>query len=124
MTKVIGVSLGYNTSAAVIDTINGVELAISEERLNGEKNTKKFPINALKRCIEYLNLPKNATDPIYIGISSYEVINERTMQYITDNPDVNTFKDDIFSYLEEYIRVECNIPEEVLIAFNRVEHHE
>lgn len=129
MQDIIGISLGNNTSVAVVNPLTGVRLAISEERLNGEKNTKKFPINALRKCLEFANIPKkNPHSPvkrkIYIGISSYEVINDRTMRYMDDESDLRTYFSDFYSFLKEYIRVECNIGKDTEIIIKRVDHHE
>lgn len=125
MKEVIGISLGYNTSAAVVHPSQGIKLAISEERLNGEKNTKQFPINALKECIKTLKFKDNSTDTLNIGISSYEVINDRTMKYMPEEFKVlRTNFSNFWDALTEHIRIECNIPEEVLINIKRIEHHE
>lgn len=123
MQKTIGISLGNNTSVAVFGEY-GVELAISEERLTGEKNTKKFPINALKRCLESSSIRK--VNPIIIGISSYEVINNRTFKYIPENEESFVLRSnyaDFYSFLEAYIRDECNVPDNILIIISRVNHH-
>lgn len=48
----IGISLGFNSSAAIIGTDSGVLCAISQERLNREKNTKQLPLDAIRACIE------------------------------------------------------------------------
>jgi carbamoyltransferase len=122
MRKYVGISLGNNTSAAVVSP-QGIEFAISEERLNGEKNTKKFPINALKQAIGKLGLKDGSTDTVQIGISSYEVINDRTMKYMDDKKGLRAQFDDFYSFLKEYIHQECGLPEEVSVALKRVEHH-
>jgi carbamoyltransferase len=47
--NIIGFNLGFNASACLL--IDGkVKAAISQERLNGNKNTKEFPINAIIEC--------------------------------------------------------------------------
>ena len=43
----LGISLGFNCSAALVSSRRGVLAAISEERLNGEKNTRQFPYKAI-----------------------------------------------------------------------------
>lgn len=118
--KYIGISLGNNTSACVVSNM-GVEFAISEERLINEKNTKKFPINALKKCIQYINPHKD--DDIIIGICSYEIINDRTLKYIDKKYHIirNDYSD-FDSFLKAYILNECNIYNNIIIK--RVEHHE
>jgi carbamoyltransferase len=50
---VLGVSLGFNSSACLFSNDNGLLFAVSEERLNGEKNTKAFPVLSLIQCLEY-----------------------------------------------------------------------
>lgn len=47
--KVLGFSLGFNSSAAIVDE-GRVLAAISQERINGVKNTKEFPIDAILKC--------------------------------------------------------------------------
>lgn len=49
--KVLGFSLGFNSSAAIADE-NKVLAAISQERVNCVKNTKEFPIDAILKCCE------------------------------------------------------------------------
>lgn len=121
--KFIGVSLGNNTSASVIDVNNGIELAISEERLNGEKNTKQFPIKALRGCIARVLAGVDVSD-IYIGISSYEVINWRTTKYMDqDLGPLEEDYDDFYGYLNDYIHEVCDVPEYVNLHIERTEHH-
>lgn len=120
LNKSIGISLGYNTSVAVVGPM-GVELAISEERLNGEKNTKKFPRQALQRCMEYLS--PSAGEDVHIGICSYENINDRTMRYFdTDGLYMRNAFQDFNAFLKAYIQKICHIENEVIIK--RVEHHD
>lgn len=122
----IGVSLGYNTSAVVIDPSKGIKLAISEERLIGEKNTKKFPINAIKECIKFIK-PEDG-NVLTIGISSYEVINWRTIRYMDlSEQEVQQAKQlygNFYSFLVDYIKAECFIPSHTQVNIERVEHHE
>lgn len=49
--KVLGFSLGFNSSAAIADE-SKVLAAISQERVNCVKNTKEFPIDAILKCCE------------------------------------------------------------------------
>jgi carbamoyltransferase len=126
MRDVIGISLGYNTSACVVNPKEGIKLAISEERLNGEKNTKKFPLNALTECVKSMKIPSRAT--LYIAICSYEVINERTYRYFDDSDFLVSVlraeSKDFWEFLGKYIRIKCNIADSVSIVFRRAEHHE
>lgn len=47
---ILGLSFGFNASAALVSNERGVIAAISQERLNGQKNTKEIPIEAAVRC--------------------------------------------------------------------------
>lgn len=123
MKDVLGISLGYNTSVAVVNAKEGIKLAISEERLNGVKNTKDFPINALMECAKVMEMPKKGE--LLVGISSYEVINDRTMRYF--NEDAKSMRQqfpDFWSFLKEYLREILKVPKTVEIKIHRVEHHE
>ena len=43
----LGMSLGFNSSAALVDNKGRLVRAVSEERLIREKNTKRIPIHAI-----------------------------------------------------------------------------
>lgn len=51
---VLGFSMGFNSSASIVEASSNGECtvlaAISQERLNGEKNTKEIPIDAMVQC--------------------------------------------------------------------------
>lgn len=68
----LGISLGFNASACVISSKRGLLAAISEERMNGEKNTKKVPYDAMLKCIELAGTKRIDN----IAISHYEEISE------------------------------------------------
>ena len=48
----VGISLGFNSSAAIIGTESGVLCAVSQERLNRVKNTKELPFKAIEACLK------------------------------------------------------------------------
>lgn len=48
----LGMSFSHNSSACVVSSERGVLAAISQERLNGEKNTKELPFDAALKCCE------------------------------------------------------------------------
>lgn len=78
----LGISLGFNSSAAVISDQRGLLSAISQERLNGEKNTKKLPIDAIFECLKVAKI-KNIDQ---IAISHYEEIkNDYFKKYCEKN---------------------------------------
>lgn len=116
---IIGISLGNNTSACVVCP-SGVKFAISEERLINEKNTKNFPINATKECIDYVRF--NGQEDFQIYISSYEVINKRLLKYMGNVKDSSGTKD-IYGIIKSYISESCGVLYSK-ISLTRVEHHE
>ena len=56
MTYILGISLGYNASACIMDNKGNVCYAASEERFTNIKNCKQFPLLAIKNGIEFLNI--------------------------------------------------------------------
>ena len=66
----LGISLGFNSSACVYSSERGLLAAVSQERLNGEKNTKELPFDAMLKCIELANTHRIDK----IAISHYEEI--------------------------------------------------
>ena len=51
MNYTIGISLGFNASACIIDDQHNILYAASEERFTNEKNCKKFPLLAIQNGI-------------------------------------------------------------------------
>lgn len=49
---ILGISLGFNSSAAIISENHGVLCCVSQERLNRQKNTKQLPLDAIVACID------------------------------------------------------------------------
>jgi len=118
--KIIGVSLGYNTSACVVDK-DGVVFAISEERLTNEKNTKNFPINAVVESLRYVPAEQSK---IIVAISSYEVVDKRTCKYIDGLlPEDKDKGGSFYNTLANYLSRRLSIPAS-RFTFVRVEHHE
>lgn len=68
----LGLSLGFNSSACVYSDKRGVLAAISQERMNGEKNTKELPLDAAVRCCEMAGVKRIQR----IAISHYEEIHQ------------------------------------------------
>lgn len=137
MRTVIGLNLGYNSSAVLVDPLFGIRLAISEERLTGEKNTKAFPVHALIECVK--RELKQTDGEINIALSHYERITWRYFRYLPNFTELHNgrlFNDDmlkklnvaaknkdIWTYLELYIRIVCDIPDDVKINIRRFDHH-
>lgn len=66
MKYVLGISLGYNASACIMDENQNVVYAGSEERFINVKNCKEFPLASIEHGIEYLNI-----DPKDIVVCNY-----------------------------------------------------
>ncbi len=64
----LGISLGFNSSACVFSSERGLIAAISQERLNGQKNTKEIPFDAVRECLKLADT--NVIDAV--AISHYE----------------------------------------------------
>lgn len=47
---ILGISFGFNPSASIVSGEKGVLAAVSQERMNGEKNTRELPIDAIIAC--------------------------------------------------------------------------
>lgn len=123
----LGISLGFNSSAAIIGTESGVLCAVSEERLNRQKNTKELPFDAMKACVEMAKkraeTSKVSVDEIvyshYEGIShTYLAKNcpkslNKLYSKLSSETAENAFRKMIIDYL--------GLPEDTKIT--RVEHH-
>lgn len=99
----LGISLGFNSSAALVSNKRGVLFAISEERLNNEKNTKKFPELAIKHCCLYAF--NNDLCVNKIVVSYYGII---TKEYFNKYCSIFTF-DDWHTQLLRYCSSMCKI---------------
>lgn len=110
-----GISLGFNSSACIYSTARGILAAISQERLNGKKNTKELPLEALKKCCIIAGI----TTIDKIAISHYELITDEYFVKYGENYHItgSDWNDAIINYLSYYdIVVKDKIIE-------RVNHH-
>lgn len=112
----LGISLGFNSSACVYSNVRGLLAAVSQERLNGQKNTKELPFDAIFEC---LKLAKVETIEA-IAISHYEEITKEYFERYGKNFDLvgDTWQE----YLINYIVNETgrDIEDKTII---RVPHH-
>ena len=137
----IGISLGFNSSAAIFKAGSGVLCAVSQERLNRQKNTKQLPLEAIKACI--IEAENKLGHPIIVDelvYSHYEGLSEAYLlknisdlwrpqleQYFKKAKNVSTDPlvqaEYAFSqFLNLYIRMQTNT--RVLNpVLKRVEHH-
>lgn len=70
MKYVLGISLGYNASACIMDENQNVVYAGSEERFINVKNCKEFPLASIKNGIEYLSIDPD--DIVTCNYSHYQ----------------------------------------------------
>ena len=118
----IGFNLGFNSSAALLSNVRGVVAAISQERLNGVKNTKEIPFEAIIECC------KIAKVKIVDGIacSHYQEFSfEEIQKYVSNKykrivekheSDKNIFRLFEEILLENGICLRCS-------RMHRIEHH-
>ena len=95
---VLGLSLGFNSSAALYSSDDGLLAAISQERLNGKKNTKELPLEAAVKCCEIADV--KIIDRI--AISHYEDITDQYFRRYGERynlPLLNSWYNNIVSYL-------------------------
>lgn len=109
----LGISLGFNSSASVVDKdTSKVIAAISEERLTREKNTKKLPINAIKWVLEQA-IDYHVDSLVQLAFYDHkdkveEYIHKYSPEYTLDS-------------FQEYIQ---KLLGHRRITFNYVEHHQ
>lgn len=112
---ILGISLGFNSSACIMSDERGLIAAISEERLNNKKNTKDIPLKAIAKCLEIAKC--NEIDRI--AISHYEHI---TNEYFNEHWPIDEYRDSHWDlklvYYIQSLGVKVNN-----ILCDRVEHH-
>lgn len=110
----LGISISHNSSACILSSERGLLAAISEERINGEKNTKKVPYRAAIKCIELAGTKRIDG----IAISHYEEISEDYFKRY------GNLKDDVSwrKHLIYFLRAnDIRITDDTIV---RVNHHE
>lgn len=111
----LGISLGFNASACVISNERGLLSAVSQERLNGVKNTKEVPFDAMLECLKIADVKK-----VYkVCISHYEIISELYFhKYSSYELKGDNWQEFILNFLTDNgIEIECK-------NIQRVDHHE
>lgn len=95
--NILGISLGFNSSACVYSTEKGLLAAISQERLNGQKNTKELPLEAAVRCCAVAGI----TNIDKIAISHYEDISDEYFERYGEKYGLaaSSWQNKIISYL-------------------------
>ncbi len=117
----IGINFGFNASACLVSNEKGIIAAISQERLNGEKNTKKLPIDAVVKCCEIANV-KKVESVVY---SHYQTLSIDELFCYADELSrsrmllfPNLSAEELFVILVNYEGIEVNDKK-----MQRVEHH-
>ena len=64
MKKILGISAFYHDSAAALIIDDKIVAAVQEERFTREKHTSKFPVNAVKYCLEESGLSIDELDAV------------------------------------------------------------
>ena len=94
----IGISLGFNSSASIVGDKSGVLCAISQERLNRQKNTKQLPLDAVKACIN--TAEEKLGRPIVIEKICYSHYEDLSEAYLLKNiPE--SFRAQLEAYLDK-----------------------
>ena len=118
----LGFNLGFNSSAAIISSEKGIVAAISQERLNGVKNTKEIPFEAIIECCKIANVKKLCG----IAYSHYQDFTfDEIEKYVSDNykAKVEKHKENrsIFDLFKEILN--DNDVEVLCAMIHRIEHH-
>lgn len=110
----LGISFGFNASACVISNKKGLVAAISQERLNGIKNTKKLPFDAILKCLEIAGTKEIEG----VAVSHYEDIKlENLQKYSDDKLYGYNWKDGILNWLNDH---DIKIKDDMIV---RIKHH-
>lgn len=124
----LGISLGYNASACIIDDDGKLLYAASEERFTNDKNCKSFPMMSIQNGLKYLKInPSRITECCYSHYQNYDIYDlYRHTYYINDKignrydrvVDINKEKKLEHSFIEQHLYmlgIECDI--------KRISHH-
>lgn len=125
----VGFSLGFNSSAAVISSDRGIVAAISQERLNGIKNTKEIPFEAIRECLKLAGAKAKQIESVsYSHYQEFTIKEIRTYvsrqyEYLLDENDVGVVDssaiDLLFARFFDSIGVKVRNKK-----LERVEHHQ
>lgn len=129
----IGISMGFNSSACIMSEERGLIAAISQERLNGEKNTKEFPLKAIIECLkiadadtyvysledmEIEGLAISHYQPITIGEIERYLPTDVRDKLASFSKDFSDF--DVMGYIRFVVETFCNVR---IKTMQRVDHH-
>ncbi len=118
----------HDTSAALIKD-GKVLFAVEEERLNGEKHTRQFPVNAIKACLDFAGITIDDIDVIALPFVYTDLVQKRYLNYWAQNypatkermlAEMNTVKD--LSDVENKIRETFNFKREIYFCRHQIAH--
>lgn len=111
----LGLSISHNSSACIYSDERGLLAAVSQERLNGEKNTKELPLEAAVKCCEIAGV--KVIDEI--AIAHYEHITDRYFDKYGEryNLAARAWENKILTYLFS------NDIQVINTEITRIEHH-
>lgn len=66
---ILGIQIGHDASAAVIDYNGRILAAIGEERLSRKKNHFGVPIESVRECLKICNIRNNEIDKVALAVS-------------------------------------------------------
>lgn len=110
----LGVSLGFNSSAALVDNKGRLVRAVSEERLVREKNTKRIPVHAILLVVRGHRGLSNV-----LNYSHYDTLNK---EYFAKYEPEWLYDDDVSAKqnLLSFINTHCHTS---FTRARRVDHH-
>ena len=110
----LGMSLGFNSSAALVDNKGRLVRAVSEERLIREKNTKRIPVHAILLVVRGNRGVSNV-----LNYSHYDELNK---EYFTKYEPEWLYDDTVSAEqnLLDFVNTHCHTS---FIQARRVDHH-
>lgn len=122
----LGISLGHNTSACILDSENNILYAASEERFTNVKNCKFFPVLAIKNGIEFLGInPEDIRECYYSHYQDADIYDLYRHSYQINNKiprpsSLDTSSKMEKNFIEQHLYMLGVEPQKIV----RVDHHE
>jgi len=110
----LGMSLGFNSSAALVDNKGRLVRAVSEERLTREKNTKRIPVHAILLVVRGNSGVSNVLNYSHYDILDKEYFAKYEPEWLYD--DNMSAEQNLLSF----INMRCHTS---FIQARRVDHH-
>ena len=119
--KYLGFSLGYDSSACLLDSNDNILKAISEERLTRIKNDKHFPMKAINFCLQDID-KKDIEKVCYSNYErdSLETILERSYFSLDEVKTIFNKTNNFDKFLKLLFKEKFDLD----TSFHRTEHHQ